>query len=133
MNGTKKISKGQISDYISDSTQTALDALNVNNITITTAVSITTNTTDSSSYGQHGRNTVISNGANAINLTCETTSNANFVASYTKLGSSAITFLAGSGATLVQVDATNVLNGIVGSTACLTRVGNTFYLQISNR
>ena len=106
---------------------------NTHNIVITTATSITTSTNNTSGYGQNGRNVMIANGANAINLTCETTSDANFVASYTKLGSAAITFLAGVGATLVQVDATNVFNGIVGSTACLTRNGNTFYLQISNR
>jgi hypothetical protein len=103
------------------------------NITITTSVSITTDTTDSNGLLQNGRNTMISNGANAINLTCNTTSAANFVASYTKLGSAAITFVAGSGATLVLVDSTAILNGAVGSTACLTRTGNTYYLQISNR
>lgn len=105
----------------------------INNIIITTAISITTNTTDTSGYGQNGRNVMISNGANAINLTCETGSTANFVASYTKLGSSTITFVAGSGSTLVQVDGTAALSGIVGSTACLTRTNNTYYLQISNR
>ena len=76
---------------------------------------------------------MISNGASAINLTCEITSASNFVASYTKLGASTITFVAGSGATLVQVDGTALLNGVVGSTACLTRTANTYYLQISNR
>jgi len=110
-----------------------IDTLSINNIIITTTASITTNTTDSSSYGQNGRNVMISNGANTINLSCEITSSSNFVASYTKLGASTITFIAGSGATLVQVDGTNLLNGSVGSTACLTRNGNTYYLQISNR
>jgi hypothetical protein len=103
------------------------------NITIITAVSITTNTLDAGSLNQHNRNVVISNGVNAINLTCDTSSNAAFCASYMKLGSGVITFVAGAGATLVQVDGTALLNGAVGSTACLTRTGNTFYLQISNR
>ena len=76
---------------------------------------------------------MISNGANAINLTVETSSTASFCSSYTKLGSAAITFVQGSGATLVLMDGTAVLNGAVGSTACLTRTGNTYYLQISNR
>ena len=156
MIGVKKIKKGQIETYttadIADSVdkryqtdnqqtyndatssiQTQLNTLNVNNITITTAVSITTDTNDGSGYGQHGRNVMIPNGANAINLSCEITSNANFVSSYTKLGSSNITFVAGSGATLVQMDGTAILSGVVGSTACLTRSGNTYYLQISNR
>ena len=114
--------------------ETRLADLNVHNITITTSSSITTNTLSTiNSFNQNGRNVILSNGVNAINLTCEITSDSKFVASYTKLGSAAITFTAGSGATLVQVDGTAFLNGAVGSTACLTRSGNTFYLQISNR
>ena len=100
-------------------------------ITITTSSSIDTDTTGSG-YSQHGRNTKISNGANAINLTVQTSSNSDFVASYTKIGSSNITFVAGSGATLVQLSGTAVLSGAVGSTACLTRNGNIYYLQITN-
>lgn len=103
----------------------------VPNITITTSTSIDTDTTGSG-YGQHGRNTKISNGANAINLTVQTSSDADFVASYTKIGSSNITFVAGSGATLTQLSGTAVLSGAVGSTACLTRNGNIYYLQINN-
>lgn len=114
--------------------ETEIDDLSIHQIVINTSVSITTNTVGSvTGKGQHGRNVKISNGVNAINITCETASNADFVASYTKLGSGAITFVAGSGATLVQVDGTAILNGVVGSTACLTRNGNTYYLQISNR
>ena len=117
-----------------DTQDSAIADLNVHNITITTSSSITTNTLSTiNSFNQNGRNVVLSNGVNAINLTCEITSDSKFVASYTKLGSAAITFTAGSGATLVQVDGTAILNGAVGSTACLTRSGNTFYLQISNR
>lgn len=107
---------------------------NIHQITINTTTSITTNTVGSvTGKGQHGRNVRISNGVNAINLTCETSSNADFVASYVKLGSADITFVAGAGVTLSLVDSTALLNGVVGSTACLIRVGNTFYLQISNR
>ena len=117
-----------------DTQDSAIADLNVHNITITTSTSITTNTLSTINYfNQNGRNVILSNGVNAINLTCEITSDSKFVASYTKLGSAAITFTAGSGATLVQVDGTAILNGAVGSTACLTRSGNTFYLQISNR
>jgi len=103
----------------------------VPNITITTSISIDTDTTGSG-YGQHGRNTKISNGANAINLTVQTSSNADFIASYTKIGSATITFVAGSGTTLVQLSGTAILNGAVGSTSCLTRNGNVYYLQITN-
>ena len=117
-----------------DTQDSAIADLNVHNITITTSSSITTNTLSTiNSFNQNGRNVILSNGVNAINLTCEITSDSKFVASYTKLGSAAITFTAGSGATLVQVDGMAILNGAVGSTACLTRSGNTFYLQISNR
>lgn len=125
------------------STNVAQDAaiadVNIHQITITATTSISTNTLGAIASGgtanllQHGRNVKISNGVNAINLSCEISSAAAFVASYTKIGSAAITFTAGSGATLVQVDGTAILNGVVGSTACLTRSGNTFYLQISNR
>jgi len=78
------------------------------------------------------RNTKIANSTNAINLTVQTTSNADFVASYTKIGSATITFVAGSGATLVQLSGTAAMTGSAGSTACLTRNGNTYYLQITN-
>jgi hypothetical protein len=107
--------------------------LSINNIIIATTSNITTNTTDSSGYEQNGRNVMISNGNTTINLTCEITSSSGFVASYTKLGTSSITFVAGVSASIVQVDGTLVLDGIVGSTACLTRTNNTYYLQISNR
>ncbi len=121
--------------YVKGVTSALQTQIDVVNITITTSISITTNTLDANSVNQHGHNTMIDNGASAINLECRTGtgSTANFCASYTKLGSAAITFTAGSGATLVQVDGTAVLNGAVGSTACLTRTGNTYYLQISNR
>ena len=116
---------------VTSSIQPQIDAVNVNVITITTSISIDTDTT-SGGYGQHGRHNKISNGANAINLTVQTSSNADFVASYEKIGSSTITFVAGSGATLVQLSGTALLSGAVGSKACLSRNGNTYYLQITN-
>jgi len=103
----------------------------INQIRLTTSSSITTLTT-SASIGQHGKNNIIDNGASAINLTTNINSEPDFVASYLKHGTSAITFLAGSGSTLITVDGTAVLNGVVGSTATLSRVNNTFYLRISN-
>jgi hypothetical protein len=113
------------------SIQTQIDTVN---ITITTSANITTNTLDTNSVNQHGHNVMINNGASAINLEVQTSGTAaSFCASYTKLGSATITFTAVVGATLVQMDGTAVLNGAVGSTACLTRTGNTYYLQISNR
>jgi len=110
-----------------------ISEVDVYSIVIATSSNITTSTANLNGYGQHGRNTLIDNGSSAISLTCLTSSNADFVASYTKVGTAAVTFLAESGTTLVQVDSTGVLNGVAGSTACLTRNGNTYYLQISNR
>ena len=110
-----------------------ISEVDVHSIIIATSSNITTSTTNLNGYGQHGRNTIIDNGSTPISLTCLTASNSFFVSSYTKLGSAPISFVAGSGVTLVQVDGTHVLNGITGSTACLTRNSNTYYLQISNR
>lgn len=111
----------------------AIADLNAGKIEITTTTSITTNTVGTvSGKGQHYRTVFIKNGVNAINITCEVSSNANFEAIYYKTGSATITFVAGAGATLIQVDADNKLNGAIGSTAVLTRDGNNFYLRISN-
>ena len=111
--------------------QTQIDTVNVNVITITTAVSITTDTV-SGAYGQHGRHNKISNGANAINIQCVSTSNADFVASYEKIGSGTITFTAGAGITLTTLSGTAAMTGVAGSKACLSRNGNIYYLQITN-
>lgn len=107
---------------------TAITALQTSQIIITTAVNITTATTDGT-YGQSGRNTVIDNGANAINLTVNGLTGSG---SYLKTGSAAVTFVQGAGRTLVQVSGTDVMNGAAGSTATITTVGTTDYLRISN-
>lgn len=99
-------------------------------ITITTTVSITTDTTDGVGAGQKGKNVILDNGVNPINITVN--GGVDFVASYVKHGLGAVTFLAGSGRTLVQVDGTNVLNGTLGSTATISSIGTTDYLRISN-
>jgi hypothetical protein len=111
--------------------QPQIDATNINVITITTSVSITTDTV-SGVYGQHGRHVKISNGANAINIQCVSTSNADFVASYEKLGTSNITFTAGAGITLTTLSGTAILSGVAGSKACLSRTSGVYYLQITN-
>jgi len=118
-----------------DSQDSAITDLGTHQIIITTTTSITTNTVGTvTGKGQHGRNVRINNGVNAINITVDTSSDANFIASYHKLGSADVTFVAGSGATLVQIDGTAVMTGTAGKqTACIERNGNTFYLQISNR
>ena len=101
-------------------------------IKITTTTSITTATVGSvTGLGQQGRNVVIDNGSNVINLTVNGTD--GFCASYLKHGTGNITFVQGSGRTLVQVDGTAVLSGAVGSTATISSVGTTDYLMISNK
>lgn len=106
-----------------------LEPNNSPQITITTSVSIDT-TTLSSGISQKGRNVVISNGANAINYTVNASD--GFAASFLKHGSATITFVQGSGRTLIQVSGTSLLNGAVGSTATISSVGTTDYLRISN-
>ena len=101
-------------------------------IKITTTTSITTATVGSvTGLGQQGRNVVIDNGSNVINLTVNGTD--GFCASYLKHGTGNITFVQGSGRTLIQVDGTAVLSGAVGSTATISSVGTTDYLMISNK
>lgn len=97
-------------------------------ITITTSISITTDTTDSNGIGQDSKHVVIDNGVNAINITC----NGGVTTSYGKVGTGAITFVQGSGRTLVQLSGTAILNGTAGSTATLWSNGTTDYLAITN-
>lgn len=97
-------------------------------VVITTAVSINTSTAATGGYTQHGKNIIIDNSSAAINYTV----NAAITASYVKHGTGAITFVQGSGRTLVQVDGTAILNGVVGSTASISSVGTVDYLRISN-
>jgi len=113
--------------FIGNVTSNAIDT-NTTKITITTAVSITTATTDANGIRQDGRHVVISNGATPINLTC----NGGVATSYGKVGTGAITFVQGSGRTLVQLSGTAVFNGAVGSTATLWSNGATDYLAITN-
>jgi len=108
-------------------TANAIDT-NTTKITITTSISITTATTDANGIRQDGRHVVIDNGVNVINLTC----NGGVTASYGKVGTGAITFVQGSGRTLVQLSGTAVFNGIAGSTATLWSNGTTDYLAINN-
>ena len=66
------------------------------------------------------------------NQLAEAYNNTNDYASYEKIGTSNITFIAGAGATLTTLSGTATLSGIAGSKACLSRNGNTYYLQITN-
>jgi hypothetical protein len=103
---------------------------NPSQITITTTVSITTDTLGNAGKTQKEKNVIIDNGVNAINITVN--GGTNFLASYLKHGTGAITFVQGAGRTLTLVDATSVLNGALGSTATISSVGTKDYLRISN-
>ena len=75
---------------------------------------------------------MIYNGANQINITCVTAAPSDFIASYTKLGTSNITFVAVS-SNITAFGGLFTLSGAVGSTALLTRNGaGMYYLQINN-
>jgi len=93
----------------------------------------TTGTSNAVSYPQDGRNVMISNGATAITITANTLSTKNdFITSYTKVGTAAITFLfTGTGRTEIIPNGV-ILSGSPGSTALLTKNGNIFYLLINN-
>jgi len=99
-------------------------------VTVTTAVSFNTELPSDGGYSQNGKNVLIQNGTNAINITVGAT--ANGVYSFQKEGTGAITFLASSGKTIHPVDATAIMNGAVGSTATASVVGNKISLRISN-
>jgi len=99
-------------------------------VTVTTAVSFNTELASDGGYSQNGKNVLIKNGTNAINITVGAT--ANGVYSFQKEGTGAITFLASSGKTIRPVDATAIMNGAVGSTATASVVGTIISLRISN-
>jgi len=93
----------------------------------------TTGTSGSLPYTQNGRNVMINNGATAISVAATIISTAaDFIASYTKIGSATITFtFTGTGAILIAPNGA-ILSGSAGSTALLTKNGTTVYLLINN-
>jgi hypothetical protein len=99
-------------------------------VTVTTAVSFNTELASDGGYSQNGKNVLIQNGTNAINITVGAT--ANGVYSFQKEGTGTITFLASAGKTIRQVDATAIMNGAVGSTATASVIGTVISLRISN-
>jgi hypothetical protein len=103
----------------------------VSQVTISTSANITTDTLSDDFLSQNGR-VVILNHSAPINVSLEASSAPNFCSAYMKHGATNVTFVAGAGITLVQVDSTAVMSGAVGSTATLNRVGTTYYLRINN-
>ena len=108
------------------------------NIYIFTTVSIDTEHpgtyNGSGTYTQNGRNVMIQNTTNAIDIVCASGGTSDFIASYTKLGTTNITFQPASGVSnLTAFGSLFTLSGAVGSTALLTRNGTgQYYLQINN-
>ena len=97
---------------------------------IVTTTSITTETTGSAGLSQRGRCVIIDNGGNNINLTVN--GSAGFTSTYIKHGSGSVTFVQGSGRTLVPVDGTLALNGNSGSTATVISYSTSDYLRVNN-
>ena len=99
-------------------------------VSVTSSASFTSENAADGGYSQDGKNVLIKNGSSPVNLTI--TSPDNFISSYQKEGTGAITFLAGPGMTLRQVDGTNILSGSIGSTATVSVVGTVVSLRVSN-
>lgn len=95
--------------------------------TITTTTSITIATLTDNGDSQEGKVVAISNGVNNINYTLAT---GDYAISFIKLGTGTITFLNGTGTTIVSEGV--VLNGAVGSQGNLTSFSNTFYISLNN-
>jgi hypothetical protein len=126
-NKQKKVSLINFKAYL----KTWLDGVyDVPQITITTTVSITTDTLDASGNSQKGRHVIINNGVNAINIIVNGVGSKPI--SYQKEGAGIITFVQASGRTLRLVNGTDVFNGAVGSTATVTSFGAIDSLLISN-
>ncbi|MDQ1095815.1 MULTISPECIES: hypothetical protein [Chryseobacterium] len=100
-------------------------------ITIETSSNIHTNELING-MKMHGKNMVVKNGNANIELQCLQSSEQDFMCTITKAGTGSITIKNGSGVSIKSVDYTNVLNGGVGSTAKLQRIGNDYYLRIFN-
>lgn len=96
-------------------------------IKITTAVDITSATLDSDGLGQDGRNVILNNSADV-----SYTINNALTTTFMKLGTFGVTFVQGTGRTLVAMDGTVIFNGASGSRASIISDGTTDYLYITN-
>jgi hypothetical protein len=94
-------------------------------IKITTAVSISTSLLVGGK-SQSGKNVLIENGTNGIQIEIVGPTNANYV----KLGTGNVQFIPGVGRTLVTVDGTDSIMGAVGKRALLISHGNIDMLYI---
>lgn len=109
-------------------TMAAVQTAITNNGIITTATNITNATLTDTSLPQNGKTLLISNGATNINYTV----NAGITASFVKGGTGSITFVQGSGRTIVAANGTLVFNGAQYSTASVVSFGTTDIVYINN-
>lgn len=109
-------------------TMAALQTAITNNGIITTATNITNATLTDTSLPQNGKTLYISNGATNINYTV----NGNITASFVKGGTGSITFVQGSGRTMVAANGALVFNGAQYSTASIVSFGTTDIVYINN-
>lgn len=84
------------------------------------------------SYTQNGKNVIINNGTNNLDIVCDSTSETDFIATYIKYGTGTITFKSGSGNIISSMDGTLKLNGGKGSRAMICRINNEFLIFIQN-
>ncbi len=103
---------------------------NIYQVTRTGITSFTSETLSDGGYTQNGKNILIKNSTNAINITVGATN--NFLATYQMEGTGAVTFLASSGKTIREVNGTAIMNGALGSTSSVSVDGNTISLKVSN-
>lgn len=80
----------------------------------------------------YGKNIILNNGSSNIDFTCLASSEADFFCMITKAGTGSITIKTTGGTTINKIDYTDVLNGGIGSTAKIQRIGNVFYIRIFN-
>lgn len=99
-------------------------------VVLTTSTNISASTLDQNGNTQIGKNVVISNGATNIDYTLDV--NDGFVATYLKIGTGYVSFIAPSGKTLILINAVSSMIGGVGSSATVSCVGTVIYLRITN-
>lgn len=99
-------------------------------VVLTTSTNISASTLDQNGNTQIGKNVVISNGSSNISYTLDV--NDGFVATYLKIGTGSVVFVAPAGKSIFMINGTSSLIGNVGCTATVSCVGNVLYLRIIN-
>lgn len=104
-----------------------LNSTSPSSISITSTTSITNLTLDTKGENQNGKDVAINNGASNINIVLQQSSDPEFCAVYTCVGSTGlITFVAGAGTSIVLKNGSNVI-GQYGR-ALIRRTNNIFII-----